>query len=211
MPSSRKRGKFEPFKPEAKISTGSVTVGGQSIRLPGNCGHAHRASEGMGRRAARSKGREGEFHRSRRRRVQKPHGRSFDVLCRLFQDRRRPPARDLSLQRRSRLRHPLAAHGRLWAAAHRHVDRCAHAGRAVLRGQQRREPARCHRPRLHRCSGYRLQPHRRQGQGEGFLRQSIRTPTPSRSSFRSFSQSTAAGIRPSICSARAMARLARRF
>ena len=49
------------------------------------------------------------------------------------------------------------------------ADGSAHA-RPYSHRQQRPEPARRQRPRLHRRAGHGLQPHRRQGQGEGLLR-----------------------------------------
>ena len=140
-------------------------------RLPGGGGHVDRSPEGLGRCAAGSEIRQGGKRAGRRGSGPQSHGRGVDLLCRLFQDqRRRRPPRDVSLQRRSGLIDHVAAHGRVRAAAYRHLDGCAYAGGALFDREQQFEPARCERPGVHRRTRRGLQPHRRQGQGEGVLR-----------------------------------------
>src|SRR5207302_1119362 len=83
-----------------------------SNRLPGDRRHAHRPSEGVGRRSTRLQRREARFRGRRRRRrgAQSDRG-SLDVLRRLLQERRRAAPGDLLLQRRPRLLDHVAAHG----------------------------------------------------------------------------------------------------
>ena len=97
---------------------------------------------------------------------------SLDVLRLLRQARRAARGRGRSPSSSTAARAPRRC-GCIWARsaqARRDRRRHAHAGRALSAGRQRLQPARCQRPRLHRCAGHRLQPHRRQGQGKGVLR-----------------------------------------
>ncbi len=165
-------GKFEPFKPEAVTSTGSVTIGGSAISYQAVAGtlvvhpkdwddvprDPKAANSGAGEEGAR----------------QESERRCLDVLCRLFQKRRRFPACHLHLQRWARLGQLLAAHGGFWSAPYRHGHGWTHAGGALFPRQQCVESARCNRPRVHRRSGNRIQPHRGQGQGKGVLRRRSR-------------------------------------
>ena len=125
-------------------------------------GHPRRPPQRLGRREVA--GRQGQEGRQQER---QPDGGSVDVLCRLFQEGRTAglAADYLPLQWRSRLLDSLAAHGRVRPAPRRHQRRHAHTGGALLTHQQQREPARCERSRLRRRARYRVQPHRRQGQG----------------------------------------------
>ena len=89
------------------------------------------------------------------------------------------------------------------------TERLAHPCRALSAGRQQLQPARRSGPGVHRRAGHRLQPHRRQGQGEGVLGR-----RPGRLRLRqlhhsSSCRSTGAGTRRNTCSARATARRAR--
>ena len=77
-------------------------------------------------------------------------------------------AGDVSVQRRAGLIHRVAAHGSVWAAPGGDGDHRTRRRRPIA-GEQRLQPARRERPGVHRRAGNRLQPHRRQGQGEGLL------------------------------------------
>ena len=161
-------------------STGSVTVGGQPIAYDAVAGtlvvHAKDWSDTDALDADADKSADKDKARAQ--------ARSVDVLHRLFQAGRacREPADHLPVQRRAGLVDGVAAHGRVRPGARRHRRSTPHAGRALYGGQQRPEPARRQRPRVHRRAGHRLQPHRRQGQGKERSTASTRTSTPSPSS-----------------------------
>jgi len=165
--------RFEPFKPEAVTSTGTVTVGGSGDLLPGDRGYLDRASEGLGRRAARPQGRQGKIRRLRRR-VPTPGNPTAEAsmfYVAYFKGGGGPATGDVLLQTAVPARR---ASGCTWVPS-------AHAGSS-------RRPTHTRRPRrtplvnngsslldatdlvFHRRTGHRLQPHRRQGQGEGVLR-----------------------------------------
>ena len=80
--------------------------------------------------------------------------------------------------------------------------------RALFRGQQRIQPARRERSRVRGRARHRLQPHRRQGQGESILWRRPGCAGLRRIHRSNSSPSMDAGIRPSICSAKATARRA---
>ena len=140
--------------------------------------------QGHGRRQAhRLQGRRRHAHpRKATRRATAPRACSTSPTSR--RSRRRAAPGHVHLQRRPGLGDRVAAHGRVRAEARRHRRRSAHAGGAVRARQQRVQPARRQRPRVHRRAGHRLQPTlRRQGQAtEGSSTASTATRTRSPSS-----------------------------
>ena len=201
-------GKFEPFKPEAKTSTGTVTIGGQAIAYQAIAGTLIVHPKGWDDvprdpKAERSTGR----GRRRRQESDAPKPRcSMSPTSRsgggsrpvTFLYNGGPGSATVWLHM-----------GAFGPRRDRHRDRRAYTRGSLLAGQQRLEPARCDRSRLHRCAGHGLQPHCRQGQGKGVLRRRSRRLRVRRIHLRSFCPSTGAGIHRSICSARATERRAR--
>ena len=127
VPSTRKpipskpTGNSSRSRSESKTSTGSVTIGGQTIAYQAIAGTLIVHPKGWDDVPRDPKAEKDEASPGRRGRGQESDCRSVDVLRRLLQERRRADvaADHLPLQRRSGLGDGVAAHGRLRAAAHR--------------------------------------------------------------------------------------------
>ena len=134
---------FEPFKPEAVVTNASVTISGRPIPYQAIAGTLIVHPKGWDdvprdpkpRKPPRGPGESGE--------PKNPTAEASMFYVAYFKSGGGAAAGHVLLQRRPGLLDHVAAHGRLRAAPRRHVDRRAHACRALLAGQQRLEPARC--------------------------------------------------------------------
>ena len=166
-------GKFEPFKSESKTSTGSVAIGGQTIAYQAVAGtlivhpkgwdDVPRDPKSDKEEASPSPGAEGDGHN--------PTAEASMFYVAYFKNNAGPSRPVTFLYNGGPGSSTMWLH--MGAFGPRRIvtsTRCAHAGGALFARQQRLESARRERSRIHRRAGHRLQPHRRQGQGEGVLR-----------------------------------------
>ena len=155
------------FRAEEKVTEGTVEVEGNTIDYRAIAGTIIVHPHGWDDAAAKPDGD-----------AKDAAGGSVDVVRRLFQrGRKRAHAADhLRLQWRPGFLDRVAAYGRVRAAPRRDAGRHAHAGAPYQLVDNEYSLLDVERPRLHRCARHRLQPHRRQGQGEGLLRRRRRRP-----------------------------------
>ena len=116
-------GKFEPFKPEAVTSTGSVTIGGwpshtRRSPAPWSC------TQRIGTTCRAIRRRRTPASAPRRAPSKNPNAVASMFYVAYFKKRRRLAARHIHLQRRTRLSQLLAAHGGFRSAPNRHGDGC---------------------------------------------------------------------------------------
>ena len=166
------------FKPEASTSSGSITVEGRRVDYQAVAGTLVVHPKGWDDAAKPAGGDDGDKAKSD---DKNPDAEASMFYVAYFK-RGAPSAvasRHLPVQWRSRLLDGVAPYGRVRSAPRRHRRRLAHPRCALSRRRQCLQPARRQRPRLHRCAGHGLQPHRRQGQGKRVSTASIPTPTPS--------------------------------
>ena len=125
-------GKFEPFKSESKPSTGSVTIGGQTIAYQAIAGTMIVHPKGWDDVPHDPKAEKDQDSSGDEGKNKNPTAEASMFYVAYFKTRRTVRARHLPLQWRSGLRDRVAAHGSLRAAAYRHLDRFAHARGALL-------------------------------------------------------------------------------